>query len=217
MSNFLEESLTYGFRVFVLILLPFIIGAYFLPHEKSITGDNLTSPVSGLQNISSKSGFTFVHTIDNAAIPQKLSSIFPLADYLSFPPFVVYKDPVICFEDKGTYITFLNGSKSFPDLIWIVDVNNKTKVIVPKNSVSCTTSKANEKFDYIWTVNVSINSDDPDISKKISLNPQTATYPMLIVDYGLLQGLVSIPVFFLFVWYPLFGIIKKIKSGLGEQ
>ena len=51
----------------------------------------------------------------------------------------------------------------------------------------------------------------------ITFVPQTATYPRMEMDYGLLQGLVFIPVAYLFIWYPAAGIIRKIREGLHAQ
>ena len=56
-----------------------------------------------------------------------------------------------------------------------------------------------------------------DAKGNVVFDPETATYPREVMDYGFLQGLVMIPVFYLFIFYPAAGIWKKIHKGLLEQ
>ena len=214
MPQLKDRRILYALRLFLLVLLPFLLGAFVLPHTQYVQGRELQAPDStggsGVQT------YAFVHSDESSIIQQKISGLFPLAGYLDFQPFVYHNDPSICFEDTGSYLLFQDGSTAVPDYEWVVDFNGATHLAVPPFSANCTPIVIGKQDIYKW--NLVIRSVDAEqASGNVTFVPQTSAYTRLTMDYGILQGVILIPVAFLLVWYPSAGIIRKIKSGLSEQ
>jgi len=209
-----DKRPTYALRIAVLVLLPFLVGAFLLPHTQPLTGQELRAPnetASGLNSIT----YAFVHDASNAAVSRRISSIFPLAEYLDFPPFASHTNPAICFEDKGSYVMLPDNSTAVPSFQWHVLFNNATTLAVNPNSLNCTPIALGKEYEYSWTLQV--GSVDSNVSGIATFVPQTDAYTTITVDYGMLQGLVMIPVAYLLIWYPAAGIRKKILEGFEAQ
>ncbi|MFN7990785.1 MAG: hypothetical protein U0R44_01365 [Candidatus Micrarchaeia archaeon] len=197
-------------KVIVFVILPFLYG-FSLPHVQAVS-DNLASP----SLIGNNSGLTFKATEGQVSIPDGINSIFPLAKYFSFWPLVSVDDPYICFEDNGSYVTYTNGTKLPAAITWDVDFNGRN-VTIPQNSVNCTPIEFNQKFRYAWTGRLYFLIGRNETLKNVSVVPLTNTYHSFDYDYGVLQGLALIPALYLFFWYPMFGIWRKIEKGWKEQ
>jgi hypothetical protein len=203
-------------RSCILVLLPFIFGFWVLPHTTYANGQLLAAPNQN-QTGSSTVTYTFMQSSSSSPVPQSVNAIFPLANYLDFPPFVSHSDPLICFEDQGSYVIMPDGRNFTPAFDWDVQFGNSTMLDVPANSANCTRTVAGQDNSYRWYAKLDINLGDQNLTSNLTFVPKTTTYPRFAMDYGLLQGLVMIPVCYLFIWYPAAGIWKKIHHGLGEQ
>jgi hypothetical protein len=210
-----DDDARFALRIALLILLPFFLGAFVLPHTQMMDGQMLGSP--GEAKSGDEIAYSFSHPGNDLSVPQSVGAIFPLANYLDFPPLVSHGEPEICFQDNDSYLVLADGSKFDPEFQWIVDFNNKTQLIVMPDGVNCTKASASGQNDYRWFVNMAIPSDDPRFKGNITFVPQTMAFPRMIMDYGLLQGLAMIPVAYLFIWYPAAGIWKKLHKGMAEQ
>jgi hypothetical protein len=205
----------YAARFFLLIMLPFALGAFILPHTQPVDGQMLNSPSEAVNG--ADISYSFRHSGNDIMVPQKVNAVFPLADYLSFPPLVNHYQPELCFEDNDSFLILGDGSKFDPEFAWIVNFNNRTDLIVTPDGVNCTQASTDGPNDYRWYAQMALPLNDSRFKGNLTFVPQTMTYPRIIMDYGLLQGLVLIPVSFLFVWYPAAGIWKKLHRGILEQ
>ncbi len=205
------------FRILILILLPFLIGAVLLPHTAELKGSTLTRP-SEIQTgylQSQQYVFTHVYTADQST-PQ-VGSVFPLANYIHFYPAVSYGNMQLCFQDEGSYLTYSNGTTKTPAFQWSVEINNASRVVVFPNSIACTKAEASSSYSLSWKANIPYSALAQEDLSNTSFTPEVVVYPTVTMDYGVLQGLVFIPAFYLFIFYPAAGIIKKIQKGLLEQ
>lgn len=208
-----DKRAAYALRVAILVLLPFLAGAVVIPHTQPMTGQELRAPnesASGLDAVT----YAFVHGTTNAQV-ARISSLFPLAEYMDFPPFVSQRNPTICFADNGSYVILPDNATTVPDFQWHVLFNNATTLGVGPYSLNCTPIVLGKEYSYSWTLQV--NKVDSNVSGVATFVPQTTAYTSMTMDYGILQGLAMIPVAYLLVWYPLAGIKKKILDGIWEQ
>lgn len=218
MDDITEEKLiSYTYRFFLLVALPFLVGAVFLPHSHTMDGQALDAPQGNLSGPLRMVTYGFNHTADQLAMTQSINAIFPLAEYMDYPPFVTYSAPILCFQDNGSYSTMPDGSKSTPQFYWSVLFNDNRSITVRPNSINCTTKPIGPATYYNWSININISSVDPDLDENVTFTPMTNTFPRITMQYGLLQGLAMIPVAYLFIWYPAVGIWKKLHKGMHEQ
>ena len=204
-------------RLFILLVLPFILGAYLLPHTQYMTGQDLGAPGASSGNTTLSTTYAFMHTEEETAIQQKISTIFPLASYLDFQPFIYHKDPAICFSDQGSFLKYSDGAISPLDYNWTVLMPQQPPITVRPYSTSCAPIVIGAQSSYRWNLKIGDVGTIPPNATNATFVPQTTAYTRLTMDYGVLQGFVLIPVAFLFIWYPLAGIKKKIEKGLMEQ
>ncbi|MBI5227799.1 hypothetical protein HY988_04390 [Candidatus Micrarchaeota archaeon] len=204
-------------RIFVLIFLPFVFGAFILPHTQGVIDDQPLNPISNVSGPSYVLSEDRHGSINESTALTKINSIFPLSNYLGFPPFVYYRTHQICFEDRGSNVTYVNGTVYTRDFKWDVLFNKNTDIIVQTNSVSCTEINFNENFSITWRVNIPLSNNNLSEIKSLQFNPNARSYFDLVLDYGILQGLVMIPACYLLIFYPAAGIIKKIQKGMLEQ
>ena len=208
----MDKRIEYAYRAFLLVLLPFILGAFILPHSQYMQGTMLQAPGqsgSGVQT------YAFMHTDEDAVIQQKISSLFPLAGYLDFPPFVYHSNASVCFEDTGSFLIFPDNSTAIPDYGWLVGLNGNTVLPLQPYSVACAPIIIGKTNSYKW--NLDLRGVDAENQSNATFVPQASAYTRLNMDYGVLQGAILIPVAFLLIWYPAAGIIRKIKEGLIAQ
>ncbi len=201
-------------RAVLLIFIPFILGTIVFPHTQDMDGQALSSPQESSN--ADVIVYSFTHPTSDMLIPQKVNAIFPLADYLDFPPMVSHSSPQLCFQDNDSYLMLSDGTKYDPEFTWTVEFNNMTILVAP-DSTNCTSIDFNKSNDYKWYVNMVLPLKDPRFTGNLTFVPETMTYPKITMNYGLLQGLIMIPVCYLFIWYPAAGILKKIHGGLLEQ
>jgi hypothetical protein len=202
-------------RIFLLLVFPFILGALVLPHTQYIDGTQLTAPSENQSSSAGMLSYSFNHSEDT--IGPALNALFPLANYLDFPPFVSQNRVQMCFADSGSGIILPNGTRLEPPFQWVIGINGRSEVRLDSNSVACSDINGNGKNSFSWNANISAGLSEKDLNSTLVFDPQTSTYPRHLIDYGLLQGLVMMPLFYLLVWYPAFGIWKKIRHGMQEQ
>ena len=212
-----NQNFGYVYRIFLLIILPLLIGWVILPHSQTVDGKALDSPTINPNNPNRDLSYSFAHSEEDLAGAQRINAVFPLADFLDFPPFISHGSPVLCFEDNGSFVTLPNGSNQTPDLKWMVLVNNKTKVFVKSLTTNCTEIKPGQDNSYNWLATIKLPGEINLSEGNVTFTPKTRTFPRVTMDYGLLQGVALIPVAYLLIWYPAAGILKKIKKGLEEQ
>ncbi|VVC02066.1 Uncharacterised protein [uncultured archaeon] len=208
----MDKRVEYACRAFLLVLLPFLLGAFALPHVHYMQGTALQAPGQAGNGVQT---YAFVHSSEDSIIQQKISSLFPLAGYLDFPPFVYHSNASVCFEDTGSYLVFPDKSTSIPSYDWTILLNGGTVLPLEPYSVACAPIALGQTNSYKWGLN--LKSVEATNQSNAAFVPQTSAYTRLTMDYGILQGVVMIPVAFLLVWYPAAGIIRKIKEGLLAQ
>jgi len=210
-------TLTHIFRFALLVLLPFLLGLWMLPHTIYTNGQMLGAPNESQSGAPSTLSYSFIHSSSEIDVPQRVNAIFPLADYLDFPPFVSHSNPFMCFQDSGSYVILQNGTRINPVFDWNVYFGTNVVLVVPKNSTKCAAIVPGQNSTYKWVAKLKVDLSDQNLSENLTFVPKTTTYPQFVMDYGLLQGLVLIPVCYLFIWYPAAGIWKKVHNGLDEQ
>jgi len=217
------EIARYASRIFLLVLIPFLIGYWVVPHSETVKGDLVTNPVESVPGGSDTITYSFSHNYD-IATENKIGSVFPFANYLDFPPFVSHTNLRICFQDNGSYLTYPNGTTFEPDFSWNVNFNKRINLSVDDESENCTGAAFDEKFNYDLKAYIPLSSVGnctyqgiPCTYDQISFTPRIVAYPKWDVQYGLLQGLVLIPAIYLFIWYPIAGIVKKVRHGMMEN
>ena len=216
MERLKNANVAHAYRIFLLVILPVLVGYFALPHTQTVDGMPLNAPSANPSAISNSMVYSF-QTSAEMVESQKITTLFPLAGYLDFPPFVTHNGPLLCFEDNGSYLSFSNGTNQTPDFEWNVTLNNESAVRVGPNSYNCTAAKAGQDNNYNWYARINLPRGLNLSEVNVTFIPVTKTYPRIVMDYGLLQGLVLIPVAYLFIWYPAAGIIRKIKKGMEEQ
>lgn len=203
-------------RFALLVALPFLLGLYVLPHTAHMDGQLLGTP-EVQQNASGVLSYSFASADNDATLEQSVGSIFPLSNYLDFPPLVSHDRMQLCFRDNGSSIDLPNGTRIIPDLAWEIHVNNDPPILLNASSQACTDITNRGPIYYAWTARINTEIDRQSLNGSIAFNPETLTYPRLEMDYGLLQGIAMIPVFYLLVWYPAIGIWKKLHEGMLSQ
>ena len=203
-------------RLFLLVLLPFMLGAVVMPHTHDIQGVSLNAPsdsMNGQGNVS----YAFNQSQEMAQATASLSAIFPLANYLDSPPLISHGNLRACFEDTGSVLTLSNGTQLSPNFEWAIHLSDGRVVMLRANSSKCISIAQGNGETYAWTATVPTGLDSVDKNSTLTFMPQTNSYQLETMDYGLLQGLALIPVFYLFIWYPLAGIWRKLMHGMLEQ
>jgi hypothetical protein len=201
-------------KVLILVLIPFIYG-YMLPHTQTLRSENLRSPT--LTDTENGSVLDFQSVQGTVGLPDGVNSIFPLGKYLSIWPLVSFNDPQLCFEDQGSYVQYTNGTRLPAEIEWDVALDNGSVVHVSQDSVNCSPIEFGRKFSYRWEGKLFFLINRNESLGNVSVVPDASTYHQFEYDYGVLQGLALIPALYLLVWYPLFGIIRKIEKGWKEQ
>ena len=203
-------------RAVILILLPFCLGALVAPHTQTTIGDSIHAPIQSRYTLTpDKFVYNFTHD-QESKLPSKINTIFPFADYLDFWPFIQNKQLQVCFSDNQSYLTDQNNQTIYPQFNWSVRLNNLDIVNVPSGSTECKNIEFDKRFSYRWGAEIGLNISNNETSDYL-FTPKTNTYLQWTEDYGVIQGLALIPASYLFIWYPLIGIIKKVKKGIMEQ
>lgn len=197
-------------KIAVLLLLPFLYG-FMLPHSQMVTSEGLASP-----RLSNNGSLDYRSVQGEVSLPDSVNSIFPLAKYFSFWPLVSFRDAQMCFEDNGSYVSYRNGTMLPASLEWSVSLNGKNLTVLPY-SENCTGVEMGHPYNYTWVGRLYFLIDRNATLSDVAVVPATNTFHRFEYDYGVLQGLVLIPVVYLVFWYPLFGILRKIEKGWKEQ
>ncbi len=200
-------------RLFFLVPLPFILGLLVFPHTELLVSQLPASTAGSTSEIAHSISYS-AKNFGSVPIPSSVNSIFPFANFLDFPPMVIYRDPSVCFIDRGSTLVFGDGTSAKPDFFWEIEFNGKKSVSVPANGEACVPVRFNENFTYNWNANVDLTGMP---LNNTQFMPSISTSHKVVRDYGVLQGVVLIPAFFLFVLYPLAGIIRKIREGMMAQ
>ncbi|VVC01188.1 Uncharacterised protein [uncultured archaeon] len=211
-----KTALVFAGRIFVLLVLPFLLGMYVFPHSQYVNGQLLSTPL-GNKNANEVLSYSFSPASHAVAIVQGIGSAFPLSNFLDFPPLVSHDRMQLCFQDNGSTITLPNGTQMTPQMQWQIYVNNNTPISLQPYEFACTDVASSEQVVYAWQARINTGLDTGAVNGTILFNPQTLTYPRQLMDFGLLQGIAMIPVFYLLVWYPVAGIWKKLHEGLLSQ
>lgn len=204
-------------RALILIVIPFLLGALVLQHTETMTEESLLRPAEIQTSYLQYEAYEFSHQVSLTDSQMQVSTLFPLANYVRFWPAVSFNNFQLCFQDTGSNITYLNGTTVSPSFEWAVHINNRTTVRVPPDSISCIDAKTNESYSFSWVANLPLSVLGSINETKPIFAPSIVVYPKVTMDYGILQGLVFIPVFYLLIFYPIAGIHKKIEKGLLEQ
>lgn len=203
-------------RFILLLALPFLLGLYAFPHTQYVDGSLLSTP-TGYKNAAEIMSYTFSAADSGLVLGRSVGSVFPLSNYLDFQPFVSHDRMQLCFQDNGSTITLPNGSQFAPDMEWEIHINNDPAIMLNQSSFACSDVPPRGPVVYAWKALISTDISRDSFNGTIVFNPATLTYPRMQVNFGLLQGIAMIPVFYLLVWYPIAGIWKKLREGMMEQ
>ncbi len=204
-------------RFAVLVLIPFLIGAVFLQHQEMMKGDYLKITNENQTKITDSMVYTTMNGGGGLQQISTVSNLFPLAAYLDFPPFVIHNNPQVCFADNGSVLVLANNTTMSPSIEWTVVIDNSRQLHFNSSAVSCHSFDTAEGSNYVWRAKIDTNVTYSELGSNVIFIPSVIAYPQSDMNYGVLQGIALIPVFYLLIWYPLFGIIKKIKEGLEAQ
>ena len=205
----------FALRLALLVILPFALGAFVFPHTQFMEGSVLATPVENAQ-VNEVLSYSFSRGGSALATQNGIGSAFPLSSYLDFPPLVSNDNLQLCFADNGSSIILSNGTVIKPEMEWRIYLNNNTPIALQPGSFACADIRKDEGAVYAWTAKIT-GIDKGALNGTITFNPETRTYSRVLVDYGLLQGLAMIPVFYLVIWYPLIGIWRKLREGMLAQ
>jgi hypothetical protein len=204
-------------RLFVLVMVPFFLGAFVVPHTELLRGEPLSRPSTIPTSFLQIESYEFTHVYSVTQSPTAVNSIFPFSNYLRSYPAVSYGALQLCFQDNGSYLAYPNGTTVAPALSWNVALNNDSLLHVPYGEANCAEVSMNEAYSLTWDAAFPPGAlGDANLSQ-VEFIPQVIVYPAMVMDYGILQGMVFIPAFYLFVFYPSAGIIRKIRDGMMEQ
>ncbi len=207
----------HAIRVFLLVLLPFLIGAVFLQHQENAAGNQLQITSENRTQLTDSMVYTSIHNGTGLDQVRTVSTLFPLASYMDFPPFVRHMNTQICFDDKGSQLLTANNTTINPLIEWTVEIDGAKNITFNSSTVSCEAFEKAEGMNYVWHAKIDTNVTFGEIGGQVIFVPDVVAYPKSTIDYGVLQGIALIPVFYLLIWYPLFGIIKKVKEGMNAQ
>ena len=205
-----------GFRAFFLLALPFLLGFLVLPHSQEVYGQPV-DPFPGNRSSPAGFSFNFTHTQEAQSQFAQIESVFPLANYLNVYPLVSHRVTGICFQDIGSRIVLENGTTLYPDFYWNISRPSYPSIMVRANSTACTNASRAAPGDYSWAAQISTNLSREELGNNSSFYTDTRVQLQGEYEYGLLQGLAIIPAAYLFVWYPLFGIWRKLNEGMTAQ
>ncbi len=206
----------YIFRALLLVIIPFSLGMWVLPHTQALDSQSLGAPApGGSAGNSNLTFFGFARHED--AVINGVNSVFPLANFVNFPPFVSHDRLQECFADTGSRFVWKNSSDPVPDVSWKVSLDSGASLRVDSNSVNCTDVDLSRPIRYNWVATLGGPFVQPYLDGNLTLSQSIQAYPRIIMDYGLLQGLAMIPVFYLLIFYPAVGIWKKLNNGMLEQ
>ena len=212
----MEKWGAYALRVLLLVVIPFSLGMWVLPHTQAMDSQSLNSPAPG--GSAGNSNLTFFGFAQHEDVtPDGVNAVFPLANYVDFPPFVSHDRLQECFADTGSRFVWKNSSDPVPDVAWTVSLDNGISLRVDSNSLNCTDVDLSQPVQYKWVATLSEPYVEPYMNGNLTLSQSIQAYPRIIMDYGLLQGLSMIPVFYLLIFYPAVGIWKKLNNGMLEQ
>ena len=203
-------------RFFLLIAMPYILGAWIFPHTQYAQGNALSALSQNTSGPAEVVSYSFNDTQTRLRTSQ-VNSIFPLANYLDFPPLISHGGLQICFSDTGSSLTLPSGRNITPAFDWAIGLSDGRTLNLTSGSLACTSVDPAAQTTYSWSAQVPTGLSSQELNGSVTFNPQTSAYPREVLDYGMLQGLVMIPVFYLFIWYPLTGIWKKLRHGMLEQ
>ncbi len=208
---------SYALRICLLILLPFALGMWIMPHTQQIDGLPIDAPASNaVQGPEGLVSYNFQHN-QLVGPASQLGTLFPLANYADFPPLVSHDKWELCFRDNGSRFLMPDNSSVPARIKWNVTMQGKGNVLVEYNSLNCTPVQAGTPTTYQWSAKLGPAIAQERLNGTITFDPQTSTFPRATMDWGLLQGIAMIPVFYLLVFYPAAGIWRKIREGLLAQ
>lgn len=132
-------------KVFWFYILPILLVAFLLfPSEKIELGRTTQTVDIGNETINRT--YVYVDSKSHLTENRVVLKIFKIE--VDAP---VYD---ICFEDKGSYIGYFDGSREqFP---WRVNFNNQFNLTVFPNNTNCTLLDSNQNYTYNWISNSSL-------------------------------------------------------------
>ncbi len=235
-SLWADKRVLLASRLFLLILLPFLFGAFLLPHTQPVYVQSIETPAQsagagspsagnasgGIGNAfapspsaNNASSYDFTYSGGGLVSPDSLNAVFPLAHYINFPPFVMIDQLQVCFSQNGSQVIFKNGTRTAANLSWTVRLDDGTTLPIREGLAACTDARSGQ-MHADWSA-APVPPFPGNLSDVAAFENTPDTYVRVIMDYGILQGLAMIPAFFLIVYYPAAGIWKKLHEGMGAQ
>ena len=188
-------------RLALLVLLPFLLGCFVFPHEYYAEGMAISSPISGTRE------YVFSASSHQALMEKSMGSVFPLYKYVDYIPFVTRDVVEICAANESGLI-LQDGTRLEPEREWGLGDSEGQGGDSGAFCADIPPSPHGAAAPEI--PNASTNAS----GSSIILSSASKAHPRFEVEYGVLQGLVMIPVFYLLIYYPATEIWKKLHHGM---
>jgi len=193
-----KKLLSLAIRLMLLLVIPFVLGCFVFPHEFYAAGVPTGPQGPGMQ------AYSFSADSHRMLMEQSMGSVFPLYKYIDYVPFASKDMIEICVAGNGSEIALQNGMRLKPEQEWEIGndgIGNSA------GALACA--------DVPATAESGLVRGGPGASNTtITLTFASKMFPRYEVEYGILQGLVMIPVFYLLVYYPATEIWKKLHRGM---
>jgi len=149
-----------------------------------------THPVVVSSSPSSDLNFSYSGS-DAVSSGSALNSVFPLAAFVHFPPFVMADRVQLCFAGNNSRVLYDNSTSAPANLSWSVKMDDGTVLPILEGLAACTDVKSGQVHAE-WTAQLQTPLVPADASHVVSYSNDRLTYLEVVMDYGILQGLVDL-------------------------
>jgi len=190
-------------RLALLVAVPFVLGCFVFPHEYYADGAAIGDASQGMQ------AYLFSADSHNLLMEKSMGSVFPLYKYFDYAP-LVSRDMVEFCVGNGSALALPGGARLAPEQEWSLGESEGQKN--RGGMATCADVPASSQAWLHPQGGAGGSSIAPEGS--MVLNSASKVYPRYEVEYGVLQGLVMVPVFYLLIYYPATEIWRKLRHGM---
>ncbi len=209
------------FRLIVIVVIPFILGALIFPHTETLRPVELTVTdyINRNQTITQQmSTFTKVDgsPLDMQSIQNNLTespisqldSTFPLVNYLNVWPLVRTNIDNICLNNSGSYIVYPDGANT-TGIYYKIKTKENEITLKPGEEICFPTNEPFPGFEPIYIIELNHMKIGENITKDVNIYADTVLKGIPNRDYGILLGIASIGGVILFL-----GFISETKKRI---
>jgi hypothetical protein len=198
-----NPKVSIAIRLVLLVLLPFVLGCFVFPHEYYAEGVAVGAAGQGMQT------YTFSSQSHEILMEKSMGSVFPLYKYIDYAPFVTRDMVEICAANVSD-LALPNGTLLKPEMEW--SIGGSEGIENRNGAVFCADVPAESQLQPQGQGGA--NATNMTSGSTIAVSLASNAHPRYEVEYGVLQGLVLVPVFYLLVFYPATEIWKKLHRGM---